>query len=345
MFSSRRKLIKFIKLLLATVICSFFISSLIALIHITLTVNINVAILGLTSLISSIVTYFYNEKVKANKDKLEPIKHVEVIENHQITVETEVHRKVNNNGGNPKNVEKDFVVRDSIETTVETTNRRTVNTNGGNYNEKIGRDSIGRDLITNNIKKITVGNREVGINPNNIVETFDEFRDILAQSIAQSSNALEAISKFTKELTEELRHRPEVKVCFDVDGNIDEQELVKKIFVDLLTQTSDPISEIDKSNLIIKPDQIQKVNISNSSEFIERFEYCGNDEYDAVYKRYTVHLFQEQSKGWLYKIRRSNSSILERSNKNRSRNIYFALGRAINEIDKELKINWVNNPE
>ncbi|MEH2394376.1 MAG: hypothetical protein V7K21_22865 [Nostoc sp.] len=51
----------------------------------------------------------------------------------------------------------------------------------------------------------------------------------------QSSNALESISEFAKELAEELRNRPEVKVCFGVNENISAHELVNEIFLDLLT--------------------------------------------------------------------------------------------------------------
>ncbi|MHC5833892.1 MAG: hypothetical protein ACYT04_000000102295, partial [Nostoc sp.] len=71
------------------------------------------------------------------------------------------------------------------------------------------------------------------INPNNIIETFDQFRDILVQSITQSSNALESISEFAKELTEELRNHPEVKVCFGVDEDISAQELANKVIAAL----------------------------------------------------------------------------------------------------------------
>ncbi len=317
MFSSRRKLIKFIKILLFTVICSFFLSLLIALIHTILIVNINAAIFGLTLLISSIIAYFYNEKLKRDKYKIEPIKHIELIESHRTSVQGDNNRAVQ--GDNNQAVQGD-----------------------GN---QIVTTTIGRDHNENkNTKNITVGNRKLEINPNDIIKTFDELRDILAQSIAQSSNALEAISEFINELTEEFRNRPEVKVCFSVDGNINEEELVKKIFKYLLNQGYDQISKINQSNLIVRP-ELQKKNISNSSEFIEHFEYCGNDEYDVVYKKYTIHLFQEQSKGWLYKIRRSNSPILERGKITHSCNIYFAIGRAVKQIDKELKNNWFNNPE
>lgn len=227
------------------------------------------------------------------------------------------------------------------------TEKRTIDTNGGNYNETIGRDYVDDDSVTNNIKNITIGNREVEINPNYIVDTFDEFRDILTQSITQSSNALEAISEFAKELTEELRKHPEVKVCFGVDENISVEELLNKIFIDLLNKNYEQSNESYPITRITY-DQIKKINNFSNLAYIEQFESNGNGEYDLLYRGYTVHLFLDQSKWWLYRIRRSNSSIFEHSNTRRSRNIYFAIGRAIDQIEKEIEINWKNsmsNPE
>jgi hypothetical protein len=222
------------------------------------------------------------------------------------------------------------------------TDKRTIDTSSGNYNENIGRDYIDDDSVTNNIKNITIGNREVEINPNYLVETFDEFRDILTQSITQSSNALEAISEFAKQLTEQLRNRPEVKVCFGVDENISVEELLNKIFIDLLNKNYEQINEYYPITRITS-DQIQKINNFSNLAYIEQFESNGNGEYDLLYRGYTVHLFLDQSKWWLYRIRRSNSSIFEHSNTRRSRNIYFAIGRAIDQIEKEIEINWKNS--
>ncbi|MCC5653932.1 hypothetical protein LC609_29975 [Nostoc sp. XA013] len=333
---SGKKLLISLKLLLQVLVCSFFISLLFALIHVVLTINITNAIFGLTLLISSIIAYFWNQNIAKNKYRLEPNKQLEVIANNQKVVEK------------------------TVETTVNTTVHRTVNTNassnidtgGGNYNKEIRgnyiqRDSIGRDSVTKNIKNITVGNREVEINPNYIVDTFDEFRDILTQSITQSSNALEAISEFAKELTEELRKHPEVKVCFGVDENISVEELLNKIFIDLVNKNYEQSNESYPITRITY-DQIKKINNFSNLAYIEQFESNGNGEYDLLYRGYTVHLFLEQSKWWLYRIRRSNSSIFEHSNTRRSRNIYFAIGRAIDQIEKEIEINWKNsmsNPE
>lgn len=295
--------------LLLIVICSFCISLLFALIHATFTINTVKSIVGLTLFLSGILLHFKNKNTVKNYPILVPSKQIESTVNEQITVITD----------------------------------------GGNYNERIERDYIGRDLVNKNIKKITVGDREVKINPNDIVKKFDEFRDVLTQSIIQSSNALEAISEFAKELTEELRNCPEVKVCFGVDENISVQELVNKIFIDLLTKTYDQINEINQSHQITRitqPDPIQKINISSGSGFIEHFESHGNDEYDILYKKYTIHLFQEKLKRWLYRIKRSDSSIFVEHSKH-SRNIYFAIGRAIDQIDNEIDFKWKNsiNPE
>ena len=341
MFFSRKKLLISVVIL----ICSFFISLLLVLVHIILTVNITSAIFGLTLLTSSIITYFYNQNIAKNKSKLTLINRVQVIPSNErtveTTVETRVHRTVNTNGSPyNENIEGDFIGRDSIETTI----RRKVDIGSGIYNESIAGDLIGRDSVTKNIKNITVGNREVEINPNDIFETFDEFRDILAQSIAQSSNALEAISEFVKELTEQLCNHPEVKVCFGVDENISVQELVNKIFVDLLTQTSNQINEINQSNSIIQPDLIQKINISRSSVFIEHFEAGENNQHNFVYKGYTVNLSYKSSKGWRYKIKRSDSSINPSKTKY-SRNVYFAIGRAVDQIDDEIDTSLQNSYE
>ena len=73
----------------------------------------------------------------------------------------------------------------------------------------------------------------------------------------QSSNALELISEFAKESTEELRNRPEVKVCFGVDENISAHESVNKIFLNLLTKTYNQIIKKYESNLIIQRNNIE----------------------------------------------------------------------------------------
>ncbi|MEH2449810.1 hypothetical protein [Nostoc sp.] len=74
-----------------------------------------------------------------------------------------------------------------------------------------------------------------------------------------------------------------MKVCFGVDENISAHELVNEIFIDLLTKAYNQIIEKHQSNLIIQPNNIEEINIYNSSEFIEYFKSCGNNEYNVVY--------------------------------------------------------------
>ncbi len=296
------------------ILISFCISLTLALIHTTFSINPVSTILGLTLFISgvlhSIFLYLKNQNSVKSTPILMPIKQINSTPNNQ----------------------------------------RTVNTSSGNYNENIGRDFVGRDSINKNIKNINIGNREVEVNPNNIIVTFDEFRDILTQSITQSSDALEAISEFARQLTEELRKSPEVKVSFGVDENINEQELVNKIFIDLLTKTYNQISEVSQNYQIARitqPEQIEKINISNSSGFIERFESRGNNEYDISYREYTIYLFQEKRKRWLYRIIRRDLSVFVEHSKN-WRNIYYAIGKAIDQIDNEIDMKWknrINTPE
>ncbi|MEH1869937.1 hypothetical protein [Nostoc sp.] len=212
-------------------------------------------------------------------------------------------------------------------------------TKGGDLEQNIRGNFIGRDAI-NNTKNITIRDRKVEVNPNNIINTFDEFRDILVQSINQSSDASVAISEFAKELTDQLRNQPEVKSCFGVDENISLQELIKEIFIDLLTKSYNQIGKEYSSNLIVKPDTIEPINISNTSQFIEYFRDCGNNEYDVIYQSYTIHLFQDELKWWRYKIKRSDSSFIEKTNRTRTRNIYLAIGKAIIEIEREITKNW-----
>ncbi|MGF2036422.1 MAG: hypothetical protein RMZ43_014075 [Nostoc sp. CmiVER01] len=228
-----------------------------------------------------------------------------------------------------------------IRQTIPTSNHQIIfDTKGGGLEQNIARDFIGRDAINNSTKNITIRDRKVEVNPNNIIKTFDEFRDILVQSINQSSEASAAISEFAKELTEQLRNQPEVKSCFDVDKNISLQELIKEIFIDLLTNNYNQIEKEYSNNLIVKPATVETINISNSSQFIEYFRDCGNNEYDVIYQNYIIHLFQDELKRWRYKIKRSDSSFLERENRTRARNIYLAIGKAIIEIERELTNNW-----
>ncbi|MBW4426964.1 MAG: hypothetical protein KME50_21590 [Nostoc desertorum CM1-VF14] len=286
---------------------SCLISLLLALIYRTFNINIIQTIGGLTSLFSGLlldlILYLNNQKKLKRQAKIIPIQQRIFTSKHQIIIDT----------------------------------------GGGDLEQKIARDFIGGNATINNTKNITVKDRKVEINPNNITNTFDDFRDILVQSINQSSDALEAISEFAKELTEQLRNQPELKSSFGVDDNISIQKLVKEIFIDLLTNNYNQIGKEYPSNLIVKPAAIEPISISSSSQFIEYFSDCGNNEYDVIYKNYTIHLFQDELKWWRYKIKRSDTSFIERTNRKRSRNIYLGIGKAIIEIEKELTNNWTEN--
>ncbi|MHC5934169.1 hypothetical protein [Nostoc sp.] len=183
--------------LLFIVFFSFCISLLLTLIHSTFNINIVSTIVGLTLFFSGFLLDIFLHLNNQNRLKCQ----VKLVQIKQI-IPTSSHQTI-------------------------------IDTKGGNLKQNIAGHLVGRDAVTKNIKNISVGNREVGINPNNIIETFDQFRDILVQSITQSSNALESISEFAKELTEELRNHPEVKVCFGVDEDISAQELANKVIAAL----------------------------------------------------------------------------------------------------------------
>ncbi len=174
---------------------------------------------------------------------------------------------------------------------------------------------------------ITIENRQVEI-ADDVSQTFNEFRDILVENIAQSSNPLNAISEFAQKLTEELHQHPEVKLRLNADRNIHEQELVSNIVKLLLTQNH--------------YNQIQKLNTSSDLVYLE---YLNDDEdfYDRqiiIYKGYKIHLHKNQNNRWHYQIQRSDLSVLT---KNKSRRFFYrehALAGAKRKIKKDKFINW-----
>jgi hypothetical protein len=174
---------------------------------------------------------------------------------------------------------------------------------------------------------ITIENHQVIIN-DDISETFNEFRDILVHSIAQSSNPLEAASDFTRKLAEELHKHPEVKLQLNADRNIDERELANNILKLLLTQNH--------------YHQLQKLNSSSELVYLE---YLNDDEefYDKqiiIYKGYKIHLHKNQNNRWHYKIQRSDLSWLT---KNKSRRFLYrehALAAAKRKIRRDKFIDW-----
>lgn len=323
---SGKKSLKSLKLLLLILGCSFFISLLLALIHIILTINITSAILGLTLLISSIITYFWNQKIEKNKYRLEPIKQVEVIPNNQKTVEktneTTLHRTVNTNG------------------------ITCINTEGGNYNKEIGRDYIQGDLVT---KNITIEGQRLEIN-SDYSQTLGDLKDVLNEVIVKSSDAVEAISHFAEELIEELRKQPEVKVNLNGKENSNEQELVNKIIIDLLTKSYDQISQINQITRITPTYQLQNLrNLSNSRD-LEYLEYYTEDESDRntiEYNGYIIDLAKDHDNMWSFIIQKKDSNFLHLSNQRRTKSKDHAIGKAKTIIDKDRMSNWksINAPE
>lgn len=313
MFSSRRKLIKFIKILLFTVICSFFLSLLIALIHTTLTVNINVAVLGLTLLISSIITFFYNEKLKRDKDKIEPIKHIELIESHRKSVQGDNNRAVQ--GENNRAVQGD------------------------------GNQVVGRDYSEN--KNITINNKQVEIS-SDISQTLGDFKDIINEMMDKNPNPVDVISQFAKELTEELCKQPELKISFNAEEYSSEKELANKIIIDLLTKSYDEISQINQviQTSLTRTDQasqIQKVNNSNVLEYtyyIPNENEYNNDRDNILYKEYTIYLAKDHENMWHLDIKRENDSPLDLSKQRRFSSKDNAIGTAKKKIDKDRMAIW-----
>ncbi|MGB3758526.1 MAG: hypothetical protein WBA07_19460 [Rivularia sp. (in: cyanobacteria)] len=317
MFSSRRKLIKFIKILLFTVICSFFLSLLIALIHTTLIANINVAVLGITLLISSIITLFYNEKLKRDEGKIEPIKHIELIESHRKSVQ----------GDNNRAVQGD--------------NNRAVQGDGN----QIVTTTIGRDKNEN--KNITINNKQVEIS-SDISQTLGDFKDILNEMMDKSPNPVDVISQFAKELTEELCKQPELKISFNAEEYSSEKELANKIIIDLLTKSYDEISQINQviQTSITRTDQasqIQKVNNSNVLEYtyyIPNENEYNNDRDNIPYKEYAIYLAKDHENMWHLDIKRENDSSLDLSKQRRFSSKDNAIGTAKKKIDKDRMAIW-----
>ncbi|MCC5634218.1 hypothetical protein LC613_43230 [Nostoc sphaeroides CHAB 2801] len=326
---SGKKLLKSLKLLLLILGCSFFISLLLALIHIILTINITSAILGLTLLISSIITHFWNQNTEKNKHRLEPIKQVEVIANNQRIVETTAEAKVN------------------------TTDPRTVNTKGstyidtgsGNYNKEIRGDyiqgnSIGRDLVT---KNITIEGQPVEIS-SDYSQTLGDLKDILNEMMVKSSNVGDAISHFAEELIQELRKQPEVKVNLNETENSSDQELVNKIIIDLLTKSYDQISQITR---ITRTNQIQNLSNSRDLEYVEYYIDNESDRETREYNGYIIHLAKDHDNMWSFRIQRQDSNFLNLSSQRRTRSKDNAIGKAKSIIDKDRMSDWksINPPE
>ncbi|BAZ71210.1 hypothetical protein NIES4106_60070 (plasmid) [Fischerella sp. NIES-4106] len=203
-----------------------------------------------------------------------------------------------------------------------TNNQRIITTNGGNYNENIGRDSIGRDYIN---QYITIGERQVEVSPDDIVQTCDDLKDILTEMIAQSSKPVEAISEFAKELAEQLREHPEVKMRFNVEEDSSEKELVDGIIKVLLTQEYYQIENINTSGELGNIKYLE--NDKNSEEQYKK---------SISYKGYTIGLLKGRNNKWIYRIQRNDSSFLKNPNRGGSYVEDYAIKKAKAEIDKEI---------
>ncbi|MEH2357828.1 hypothetical protein [Nostoc sp.] len=238
-----------------------------------------------------------------------------------------------------------------IKQIIPTTNKqRTVNTNGGAYNEKIGRDYIGRDYVK---KYINIKNEEVEISAD-ISETLGDFKDILNEIIVKSSDPGQVISQFAQELAEELRKQPEIKASFNEKEDSTEQELANKIIIDLLTKSYDQLSQINQTTQITRTDQInqssqiQKLNNYSPLEYTYYIPNNDNDRDVILYNGYTIYLAKDHVNMWNLEIQREDSSPLDLSKQRRFSSKDNAIGTAKKKIDKDRMTNWksnINNPE
>ncbi|MBN3948654.1 MAG: hypothetical protein HWQ38_20220 [Nostoc sp. NMS7] len=294
--------------LLFIVVGSFCISLLLALIHTAFTINIIISIFGLTSFLSGIFLYLRNQRIVKIQPRLAAIKQI-----------------------------------------IPTTNKqRTVNTNGGAYNEKIGRDYIGRDYVN---KYINIKNEEVEISAD-ISETLGDFKDILNEIIVKSSDPGQVISQFSQELAEELRKQPEVKASFNEKEDSSEQELANKIIIDLLTKSYDQLSQINQITQITRTDQINQSSqiqkLNNSSPLEYTYYIPDNDRDVILYNGYTIYLAKDHVNMWNLEIQREDGSPLDLIKRRRFSSKDNAIGTAKKKIDKDRITNWksnINNPE
>ncbi|MBD2567269.1 hypothetical protein [Anabaena lutea] len=202
-----------------------------------------------------------------------------------------------------------------------TNNHNLVNTNGGNYNKNINGNYIQRDYID---QSITIGGQKVEIS-SDISQTIYDFKDILTEMIAKSSDPRKAISEFTEELVQELRRNPEAKINFSVQYDSSEEELVNNIIRILLTQDSSELENINVSNglMNIKP-------IDN--QYDSEKDYKNN----IPYRGYTIELLNGINNRWIYKIKRKDNTFLENIKRGGSYREETAITKAKKEIDKEL---------
>jgi hypothetical protein len=282
---------------LKIIFCSFFVSLLLALVYSTFAINIVTTVIGLTLILSSIFLYL--------SEKYTPKQEVGLVHTkHPIPLESKTSRNVDIESGNY--IEKNngtYVQRD--------------------FNQNTLTDSSSSDYKN---ESVTINNQRVEIG-SDISRMFDEFRDILNDMMSQSSNVIEAISQFSKELVKELAKNPQVKgkVCFNAEEYNNEKELVDGFVKILLTQEYFPIEEIS-----FKTQFGDKNNI----------EFCQNPEevYQKVieYKGYKIGLFLGKHRRWIYRIQRDDLSFLEKDKRPASYLDETAIKNAKKEIDKEM---------
>lgn len=292
--------------------CSFGIPLLLAIIHILFTKSIFYSVVGLTLLLLGFLLRLRNK----NRARLALINQVEVIPSNQITVNTN--------------------------------DTSYVDTRGGNYNRKIGRDyiqgnSIKGDLVT---KNITIEGQKVEVS-SDYSQTLGDFKEILDDMILKSSNPVEAISQFARELAEELRKQPEIKVYLDAKQSSNEQEVVNKFIIDLLTKSYDQISQINQimqTSQIIRTNQIQRINNPSNLEYIEY--YTPNNELDRdtiEYNEYTINLAKDHENMWHFRIQREDDSFLNLGKQRRFSSKDNAIGTAKKKVQKDRIARWKIN--
>lgn len=289
----------------------------IALIHEVLTLNVVQAIVGLTLSFAGAFLLFYKNKL--NKKEVKFIAADKITE----TSEDRINYHTNNTYYN-REIRTEYFRENSI----QPIEKRIVDIDNAPYNENINGDFIGRDSVANT-KNITFGRREVEINSNDIIETIGELKDVLTKSIEQSSDLFEAISIFKEELIKAFRDNPELKTCFNVEKDTNEDDLVNSIVKFLLTHD---YSQIENMNFDKGVSSTTLIRYKNNSEVHFR-EFI-------TYKDYNIELLQGNHDRWIYKIQRSDNTFIENDERGGSYKKENAIKKAEKEINKELTSNF-----
>lgn len=293
--------------------CSFGIPLLLAIIHILFTKSIFYSVAGLTLFLLGLLLWLRNKNIARNRARLALRNQEEGIPSNQITV---------NRNHSPY-----------------------VNTEGGNYNREIGRDyiqgnSIKGDLVT---KNITIEGQKVEVS-SDYSQTLGDFKEILDDMILKSSNPVEAISQFARELAEELRKQPEIKVYLDAKQSSNEQEVVNKFIIDLLTKSYDQISQINQiiqTSQITRTNQIQRINNPSNVEYIEYYTHNNELDRDTIeYKEYMINLAKDHENMWHFRIQREDDSFLDLGKQRRFSSKDNAIGTAKKKVEQDRIARW-----